>query len=180
MKGKLIFKETQTFRGTWAWWLILVVSAPVAGMFLWAFFQQLILGEPWGTKPISNLGLVAVGGLAIIVVSSVFTLFQVMKMKVEIDQETLYYSFYPFIRTNRVVSKEHVETLFVRESNPVLEFGGWGYRIGFFTAKALNVKGKWGLQLVFRSGEKLFLGTQKPKELEQAIKTLKTNWGMID
>lgn len=180
MKGKLIYKETQTFRGTLVWWLILVVSLPIVGMFLWAFYQQLILGESWGTKPMSDMGLVVVGSLSLTVVGSVFALFHTMKLIVEIDEGALYYSFFPFVRTKHTVSKTQVENLQVRESNPILEFGGWGYRIGFFTSRAYNVKGKWGLQLVFTDGEKLFLGTQKPKELEQAIHTLKASWGMTN
>ncbi|MGB5654860.1 MAG: hypothetical protein WBM56_13615 [Robiginitalea sp.] len=61
---KSAFTEVQKFNQWWLWILLLaVLGLPVYGM-----FQQIILGEPFGSTPMSDLGLVLffVGTLLII------------------------------------------------------------------------------------------------------------------
>jgi hypothetical protein len=59
----------------------------------------------------------------------------------------------------------------VREYRPLAEYGGWGVR-GFGKNRALNVSGNFGLQLVMKDGAKMLIGTQKPQELEDFLKSL--------
>lgn len=56
-----------------------------------------------------------------------------------------------------------------RRYRPIREFGGWGVRIAR-TGKAYNVTGNLGVQLVFRDGKRLLLGTQRPEALATAIR----------
>lgn len=61
---------------------------------------------------------------------------------------------------------------FVREYKPILEYGGYGIRYSF-SGKAYNVRGKMGLQLKFKDGGKLLIGTQKMEEMEDILKRWK-------
>ena len=42
------FEERQRFTQVWLWALLLGVS----GLMLWGFVQQIVLGRPWGSKPL--------------------------------------------------------------------------------------------------------------------------------
>lgn len=178
MKGKLLFEEEQLFNYTWIWWLMMIVAIPSLLVFGYGVYQQLFLGEPWGNNPMSDTTMIVVVPLIYLILGGVVWLFMVMKLVIKIDQSTITYSFHPFISRTRVLHSTDLKNQYVRKYHPIFEYGGWGYR--FLNSKdlAYNVKGKWGLQLVFTNGKKLLLGTQKPKELEQALITLKTNWGM--
>ena len=59
----------------------------------------------------------------------------------------------------------------VRRYSPILEYGGWGYRPGR-KKLALNVSGNQGLEIKFRNGRKLMIGTQKREDLERVIRRL--------
>lgn len=177
MKGHLLFEEQQKFTFTWSWWVMLLVSVPFIGGILYAFYYQLILGKTWGDKPLSDSGLILTGMIMLVLMVGVIVLFQMITLRVWIDERTLHYSFYPFVGT-RTLEKGELKELTVRKYHPILDYGGWGYRMRWRRGKAFTVSGRWGLQLEFPSGKKLLLGTQKPKELGAAILQLKTNWRM--
>ena len=62
--------------------------------------------------------------------------------------------------------------MFARPYSPIGDYGGWGLR-GLAGNKAYNVWGSEGLQLVFKSGNRLLLGTQHPAELREALRGLR-------
>jgi len=56
----------------------------------------------------------------------------------------------------------------VRKYKPLLEYGGYGIR-GFGNNRALNISGNTGLQLVFKDGRKLLIGTKKGHEMIEML-----------
>ncbi len=180
MKGRLLFQEEQAFKYTWSWWVLIIVTLPVFGSLTYGFYQQILLGDPWGNNPMSDLTMVLVTSSTFVLLGGIIWLFQVMKLVIKVDEGTLSYSFFPFVSSMKNLHKGDVAEMYIRKYDPIGEYGGWGYRTRWKKGKALNVSGKWGLQLIFPTGKKLLLGTQKPEELEQAIKQLKENWGMTD
>ncbi|WP_421876068.1 hypothetical protein [Marinoscillum sp.] len=176
MKGKLIYSEKQTFRNTFFWWLQAMISLGVIGMFAYGVSKQLIRGEQWGNTPMSDTALIITALISFIILGAVQWLLSSMTLLIEIDQNNLYYSYFPFVRSKRTLTKKDLTSLEVRKYKPILEYGGWGYRISFNNGKALNIKGNWGLQLVLQNGDKLLLGTQKAEALKEAINTLQQNW----
>ena len=61
-----------------------------------------------------------------------------------------------------------VDSAYVRIYSPLSEYGGWGIRNGH-NGKAYNTSGDWGLQLVFKNGARILLGTQEPDKVKIAI-----------
>lgn len=57
----------------------------------------------------------------------------------------------------------------VRTYSPLKEYGGWGIRYGS-NGKAYNVSGNQGVQLEFRDGKRLLVGSQLPLELLNALR----------
>jgi hypothetical protein len=175
MKGKLIFEEVQRFRYTWSWYLMLIVSVPVVGVFLYGINVQIIHGEPWGDKPMDNMSLLLVTLFVIIIMGGVFLFLDLHKLLVRVDEGSVRYAFQPYFSTFKSLEKTKIKTIAVQKYKPVSEFGGWGYRMRW-KSKAYTVSGKWGLRIEFIDGKKLTIGTQKPVELQKAIDRLKLKW----
>ena len=95
------------------------------------------------------------------------TLFYKMALVVEVREDGLHYSFFPFIR--RTIAFENIAHCEARSYNPLKEYGGWGVRYGR-SGKAYNVSGQRGVQLELATGERLLLGSQRPEELAAAIR----------
>ena len=164
MKQKLLFKEEQAAVGTWAWYLVLLITAICIGSVALEMSQD--------PGPETLTGLV----IAIVVTGGIIVLFIFIKLEVTIDQQSIYYRYRPFISKERKLSKDDIADVYVRKYSPIFEYGGWGYRATLGKGKAFNVSGNIGLQLVLKDGKKLLLGTRKEKALRDAIVRLKENW----
>jgi|SRR5690554_309086 len=163
MKQKILFQETQRFKQWWIWLIHILILA----VFFTGIYIQIINGEPFGDKPMSDLGLI---------ISSVFMLLLVLlflsfSLKTQITQSKIYFKFFPFHIKEREYLISDIQEMKVVKYSPIGEYGGWGIR-GFGSDKAFNVKGNMGLRILFKDGTKRLIGTQKPEELQKIIKEL--------
>lgn len=92
------------------------------------------------------------------------------KLETRIDEAGIHYSFWPFHLSMRHIPWHKMSSCYVREYNPISEFGGWGYRIKLGKGgRALNVKGNKGIQIEMVSGKKLLIGTQKDSDVRSVL-----------
>ncbi len=148
------FKEIQRFTQWWLWlvlvgsWVVLMYSlGTVQPQTTLAYFISFVVGM---LLPI---------------------LFWQMRLMTRITEEGIYVRFVPFHFKEQFYPWESIESAQVRTYSPLMEYGGWGIKYGFNgQGKVFNVAGDQGLQLVFKSGEKLLIGTQKPIEIQAFIR----------
>ena len=84
----------------------------------------------------------------------------------EVKQSGIYVRLFPF--RGRHIVFEDIKEAYMRTYQPILEYGGWGLRYGR-SGKAFNVQGNQGVQLVLHKGEKILIGSQKAKTLEEVL-----------
>lgn len=94
-----------------------------------------------------------------------------MKLTVRVDAAGVHYQYTPFLNRWRRWPWSEFQQVFPRVYSPLGDYGGWGIR-GLPGDLAYNVWGPAGLPLVFRSGNKLLLGTQQPTELRAVLTAL--------
>lgn len=161
--AKALFKESQKFRQKW---VVAVVAIPLL-IAVWGIIQQLILNKPFGNNPAPDLALILFFVVPLLLLAFYFTL----TLHTRIDRQGIRYRFAPVHRKEHLIKWEAIDKVFVRQYKPIAEYGGWGFRRGR-SGRALNTRGKMGLQIIFKDGKKLLIGTQKPEELEQVLKKL--------
>ncbi len=162
------FYEVQRFR---QWWLWVIIGLTTAGMIVGigiAFYNQIILGVPYGDRPMSDeyLVLTTIGSVAIMI--GVAVVMYVAKLETKVDRYGITYRFTPFINSWRYIEKERITEWTVTTYIPP----GYGIRLGFrFTT--FNTSGNVGLELRL-SGKKrrLRFGTQRPDELRAAMENM--------
>jgi hypothetical protein len=102
---------------------------------------------------------------------SVSTLFA--RLETEIKPDGIYYRFLPIHFKSKRILWETISESYVIKYNPIADFGGWGFRLSIFgDGKALSISGDHGLQIVYNSGKRLLLGTQKPEEIKTVLRNL--------
>lgn len=148
------FKETQRFT---QWWLWLVLAGSWGSM-IYSFW----VAASFDTVSLLSFSVFALG-LPI--------LFWQMRLMTRITDEGIYVRFIPFHFKEKFFPWDSIESAQVRTYSPLMEYGGWGIKYGFNgQGKVFNVAGNQGLQLVFKSGEKLLIGTQKSEEIQAAVR----------
>jgi hypothetical protein len=155
------FVEKQRFTQPWLWALILALAALVS----YGGFRQLVEGVPWGSKPASDAVLVAIWLLAAIALPALFAFGH---LRTEVRKDGIRVRFVPFHLRPRTWAWETIRRVEAREYSPLREFGGWGIRVGF-RGWAYNVKGNHGIEVTFRAGHRVLIGTQDPDGFMRAV-----------
>ena len=156
---KSAYTEIQKFNQWWLWILLLaVLGLPVYGM-----YQQMILGEPFGSKPMSDLGLVLffVGTLLII------GLFWYLELRTEIDETGIRVRLRPI--SSEVFTWDQIEHVEI----VTYGFVGYGLRFSSKYGTVYNTSGNRGLAIKLKSSSRYIIGTQNPEELKKTLLELK-------
>lgn len=162
---KTYFIERQRFRQFWLWLPVGLID----GFVVWACVSQLALGRPFGGKPASDATLVVIGCLVLFLTIALFS----VSLETEIGPDGVSVRFPPFYWQRRKYSWEKISAAYVTEYHPMQDYGGWGIKWGP-NGTAFSISGKFGIQLVFKDGRKLLIGTAKPKEAEAVLEALKS------
>ena len=157
----IIFKENQKFD---QWWLRAIIWAG-AILVWWAFYNQIILGKPWGSNPGPDWLVII---LVIVIGIGLPMLFFSIQLITTVTSENIRVRFFPFQFKGRIIPVSEIEKFEIRQYRPILEYGGWGVKYGK-SGLAYNVKGNIGLQLYLKNGDKLLIGTQKKEFLQMAL-----------
>lgn len=160
-----VFKEVQHFDQWWLW--VLLIAALVVAV------NPLIFEYTATMQSRSNLTSIATSVL--IILALFISFWFLFKLETRIDEKGISFRFLPFHRKARIRSWDKIKSIAVRKYHPIREYGGWGYRIGLRKKRALNVKGNMGIQIVYKNGRHLLLGTQRPREVEAILKTYVQN-----
>jgi hypothetical protein len=159
-KEQILFDESQRFNQWWIWVIIL----GAIGVSLYASMETIQMGDSFFNW--TNFSII----IPVFVIS---VLFYFLKLKTRVGENGIYVRFIPFHRKEIFIAWDQLETCSVRTYSPLGEYGGWGIKYGLGGAgKVYNVSGNQGLQLVFKDGARLLIGTKKPTELQEVINQL--------
>jgi hypothetical protein len=165
--GALFFEE-QAFRQAWLWILMGGVTLLILGIFGYAFYQQLYSGIPWGNRPLSNAGLLAVGLSVIAIIVGTGVLLAAMRLRVWVEGDRLRVRFIPFVR--KEIPLEAIARFEARTYRPLLEYGGWGIRWGGSKRGwAYTVSGNQGVNIELTDGKRFLVGSRRPVDLAEAL-----------
>lgn len=154
------FKEVQTFRGTWVFWLTLIIVGCALG-------PMVIMGSGEildGTAGLEDFWKFIV---SICIPILVLWFLWVLSLSVSVTDEGIRYRFFPLAWG--LIRFDEIEGCEARTYRPIREYGGWGIRYGLRGGKAYNVKGNQGVQLVLKNGRRILFGSQCAEELAAAI-----------
>ena len=162
MKSAILFAEKQRFTQLWVWVILIGINA----LLVFGIIQQILLGKPFGDKPMPDAGLIIVA-----ILSLLFTLgFLNMKLETTIKTDGIHVRFFPFQQTFKFYSWDKIDQIYVRKYRPLAEYGGWGIRDVSSKNKALNVSGNTGIQIITKDGARILIGTKKGDEVMEVLK----------
>lgn len=124
MDKEILYTERQRFKQWWLWLILLGVN----GLFLFGVFKQVIGGQQFGDKPMSNTGSLVATGLTF----ALTLLFINFRLDTTIKKDGIYVRFFPFHLKFKHYTWESLTKSFVRQYSPLTEYGGWGLRLGLF------------------------------------------------
>ena len=164
-ENELIYREEQRF-SLWLRWLIALSMTLAVSLSIFSLTNIFSEGGPSDIWPIITVGIclpIAIG-----------VLFLLAKLETEVRSDGLYVRYFPIHINFKRFTTSDLSKYYAREYDAGLEYGGWGIKYGLRlrTGKAYSVNGNKGVQLVFKNGKKLLIGSQRAEELEEAIRSI--------
>jgi hypothetical protein len=151
-----MYTETQRFTQWWLWLILIGV---------WSSMVYSIITAP----PQTDNAVYVSFGIGILLP----LLFWQMRLITRITEEGIYVRFIPFHFKEKFFPWETITASYVRTYSPLKEYGGWGIKYGFNgQGLVYNVAGNVGLQLNFKEGEPVLIGTQKGEEIKAVLAEL--------
>jgi hypothetical protein len=151
-----MYTETQRFTQWWLWLILIGV---------WSSMVYSIITAP----PQTDSAVYVSFGIGILLP----LLFWQMKLTTRITAEGIYVRFIPFHFKEKFFAWDTLSASYVRTYSPLKEYGGWGIKYGFNGQGIVyNVAGNVGLQLQFKEGDPILIGTQKGEEIKQVLVAL--------
>jgi hypothetical protein len=163
MESKILFTERQRFNQWWLW----VILFGINGLFLSGIIVQFLNGQLLADNPGVNIGLLFTFMFTLLLT----VLFLSFRLETKITEEKIYVRFYPLQLKYKEYKWSEISKCTFRQYSPIGEYGGWGLR-GFNKNKAMNISGNQGLQLDFINNNKLLIGTNKTKEMTEALEKI--------
>ena len=162
----IIYQEEQKF-GLWLRWLVYLSMGLSVVISVFALAKE---SSPDGSLPNREIILAVVVGIGVPI--AITALFLFLKLQTEVRPDGIYVRFFPFHIRFKRFAREDLSEYYARQYKPIREYGGWGIRCSLRNGRAYNVSGNKGVQLVFKSGKKLLIGSQNPEQLEAAIRSI--------
>lgn len=159
MDKNVLFHEKQHFRQWWLWLILIVFPA----YSIYSGWQQYLNSG-------SLAKILLVNGSELLILGIIIAFLLLIRLETIIREDRISVRLFPIHLKFKHFRWSELRKANVRRYSPLGEYGGWGLRWGIFgSGAAYNISGNKGLQLVFKSGKKLLIGTKKPKELDIII-----------
>jgi hypothetical protein len=152
----ILFSEQQRFRQPFVWVNFMIVGG------LWLYSVTTVLQQG---QSLADQGFLMLVGCVLL---ALFLLFFKATLHTEIRSEGIYIRFFPFHRKPRFYAFADMSKIYVRQYRPLVEYGGWGLR-GIGANRAYNVSGNQGLQIEFKNGHRLLIGSQQAEKLQSLL-----------
>jgi hypothetical protein len=167
-----LFFEEQPMSDNKLFYALLAAGFGIIAFFGYGIYRQIIVGEPFGDRPMGDTELLVVGCLYI-ALGLVFVFgFLRGGLVTEVRPGGLYIRFSPFHRDFRGIPLDGVRSCRSIRYRPILDYGGWGIRMGF-RKKAYNVSGNAGVEIEYEDGRMLLIGSRKADQLAGAIDSIR-------
>jgi hypothetical protein len=147
------FNEKQRFKQLWVWLTLAASVLLILGIGIFA---------PKSEETAATVILLSALGLNILIILLMLS----TQLTTHINHEGIFYKMSPFHRKFRFIDWDEVYVVYIRQYEPVKEYGGWGLRYSTKNGRAFNIAGNMGLQIVLNDHTKILLGTQQVKALQ--------------
>ncbi|MCP9201149.1 hypothetical protein MKO06_14620 [Gramella sp. GC03-9] len=154
-----VFQEEQAFR---QWWLFLILGSGL-----------LVTSIPF-LKYNKGLEIQIWEFFGFFLISLIIMLFWQLRLRTRIDSTGVSAEFVPLRFFRKHFKWNEIDDCFVRQYLPIQEFGGWGVR-GIGKARAYNVSGNMGIQIITKDKRKFLIGTNKPEEAKRILERYRKN-----
>jgi hypothetical protein len=168
------FEETQRLRDNrWVVVLIMVVVLAAIVPLLSAIYWQIGEGEAWGNQPMKDRDLIGLSVVVFLCTGIVMFMLFNLRLETRIDDSGIHFRMFPVKSKWRLVNPADIAEYSFKYSFKFFESGGIGHHRSLLKkTQSFRIHGGKHISIKTRNGFRLLIGTQKPTEMEWAMRKL--------
>jgi hypothetical protein len=172
--SRVYFEEVQKFRdNAWIWILAIAISIATLLPLINGANTQLIRGEQWGNKPMSDSGLISLILFMTLTWGLLMFMLFSIRLETKIDDTGIHYKFFPILRQWKQITPDQIAEYKLEKRFRFVDAGGIGYhRNRLRNTRAFRISGRKHLFIKTTDNAKILIGTQNPEGIEWAMKRL--------
>lgn len=169
---KVLFKEEQRMHHP-----RMIVVLPILFFVIAIYLIRLFIllnyrGKALDIAEISINEFLILGILILIVLGVLLAYAHSCSLKTKISTKGISLSYPPFHKKSKKIDFSEIRSWKVRKYNALREYYGHGKRDHSVRGKAYTISGNTGLQLYFKNGKKLLIGTQNKQGIKYVMEKL--------
>lgn len=169
---KVLFKEEQRMHHP-RLIMVLPILFFVLVIYLFGFWIRVNYShKAFSFAEVSSIEFLILGVIILSVLGLLLAYAHSCFLKTKISNKGIWLSYSPFYKQWKKIDIAKIKSYQVRKYNPFREYLGHGKRDSKTRGKAYTISGNIGLQLYFKNGKKLLIGTQKKQAIEYAMEKL--------
>lgn len=171
--ARVSYSEQQSFRQVfWIWAIIIPISVLSFLGILFGFYQQIIQGEPWGNKPMSDSGVITLTVVVLLGLVAMIWLITSMTLHIEITSEEFRYKFFAYFSKWKVIYRDQVVDYSI-EKYTFWKGGGFGYRVDPVSKTVrMILTPAYILTVKIKNQKTIMLSTKNKYGIERAMQKL--------
>lgn len=165
--------EHQSFRQlTWVWAIVIPVAFLSSVSIFYGFYQQIVLGKPWGNQPMSDTGLIiaviGISALEILIIWMVASL----TLTIEVTSEEFRYKFFAYFTRWSVLTTNQIAS-YSLEKWSFWKGRGLGYHQDIFSKTVrIIIKPSYILRIATQDGRTIIMSIENREAMERAMQKL--------
>ncbi len=159
----ILYTEKQKITAFFLWFFLLAANI----LFFLGFIQQIVLKQHFGNVPTSNTVIV----VGLVFTSLVSLYFFSIKLETRITDSEISFRFFPFHRRFINIPFSNILEMQIVQSNPTKFYRVYGMSL-LRSKNRFVLLGKYSLRLVLNNGDKIYIGTKKPSEVNNILNKL--------
>ena len=128
--------------------------------------------QSWDISSEEFARLILYGSVSVLFIVAALIVLLLSRLKTRITYDGIFITFPPLKRKSYRIKAQEIERYEIRTYRAKREFGGHGMKRRRKYGMSYTVSGNIGLQLYFKNGKKLLIGTQKKQAIEYAMDKL--------
>lgn len=163
LPASVVYREEQNF-DWWVYALAALTEALIGFALVWLSQKG---DGPAAAGPLGSPSLALLAGFGLCLPPLVVVALLRMTTEVTPTDLRVWFGWVPTYR--RFVALDLIQRVEVVSYRPLLDYGGWGIRVGRDGERVLNARGNRGVRLELSDGARLLIGSQRPETLAAAI-----------
>lgn len=168
----VLYFERQQYNLNKLWLIYFLFGFPLLGIIVYSSFEQMLRDRPFPMMPGADMAFFLINGGVLVILLIIPLFINALVLTIQVYPDTLEIKLGPWLqRTVNLEELSQADIITLDQESLLKEYGqrkpGWKLK----SQNTYHVNGKEAVRLKLNNGTQIFIGSQRPEELQQVLRS---------